>query len=92
MIRSLPDLFETPQQTSRSIGDLFVYGLPLDYYKLLPAKIEAVDSAETGLMAKKHIDTGSMIVVLVGDRSRIEPGVRQLNLGPIEIRDANGNL
>jgi zinc protease len=32
-----------------------------------------------------------MIVVAVGDRAKIEPGLKELNLGPIEIRDASGN-
>jgi hypothetical protein len=30
--------------------------------------------------------------VAVGDRSKIEPEIRKLNLGEIEIRDRQGNL
>jgi zinc protease len=27
----------------------------------------------------------------VGDRAKIEPGLKELNLGPIEYRDTSGN-
>ena len=31
-----------------------------------------------------------MIVVCVGDRAKIEPGLKKLNLGAIEYRNADG--
>jgi hypothetical protein len=31
-----------------------------------------------------------MIIVAVGDRAKIEAELKKLNLGPIEIRDAEG--
>jgi hypothetical protein len=33
-----------------------------------------------------------MILVVVGDRASIEPALRTLNLGAIEIRDPDGNV
>lgn len=36
-LRSLPGHFETVDEISRQIGDLFVYKLPLDYYRTLPS-------------------------------------------------------
>jgi zinc protease len=85
MARSLPGLFETTQQTSRSIADLFIYNLPLDYFSALPAKINAVTAADVQRVAKKYIQPESMIVVAVGDRSKIEPEITKLNLGEIEV-------
>jgi zinc protease len=41
--------------------------------------------------ATDYIHPKQMIVVAVGDRAKIEPGLKELNLGPIEIRDASGN-
>jgi hypothetical protein len=32
-----------------------------------------------------------MVIVAVGDRQKIEPELKKLNLAPIEIRDAEGN-
>ena len=34
----------------------------------------------------------NLIVVAVGDRAKIESGLQQLNLGPIEIRNESGDL
>jgi hypothetical protein len=31
-------------------------------------------------------------VIAVGDRAEIEPGLRRLKLGAVEIRDADGRL
>jgi len=33
-----------------------------------------------------------MVVVVVGDRAKVEPEIRKLNLGTIEYRDADGNV
>jgi zinc protease len=85
MSRSLPGLFETTQQTARSIADLFIYNLPLDYFKGLPSEIQVITATETQNIAEKHIQPDSMIIVAVGDRSKIEPEIRKLNLGKIEI-------
>jgi zinc protease len=92
MGRTLPGLFETTQQTSRSTADLFIYNLPLDYFNVQPLKIDAVTPADVQQAAEKHLQPDAMIIVAVGDRSKIEPEIRKLNLGEIEIRDRQGNL
>ncbi len=33
-----------------------------------------------------------MVVVAVGDREKIEPELKKLNLGPIEIREPDGTI
>ena len=46
-------------------------------------------------MAKAAADTihpDHLVVVAVGDRAKIQPELEKLNLGPIEIRDASGDL
>ncbi len=42
-------------------------------------------------MAKKLIPDQNQVWVIVGDRAKIEKGVRELNLGDMHIVDANGN-
>ena len=32
-----------------------------------------------------------MIYVVVGDRAQVEKGIRELNLGDVQILDADGN-
>jgi zinc protease len=41
-------------------------------------------------VAKKHLAPERMLIVAVGDQTKIEPQIRSLNLGTIALRDANG--
>jgi len=88
--RSLPGQFETTSQTASSIGQLFVYDQPLDYYRTLPGKIDAVQAADMRRVAEKYLKPQELVIVAVGDRGKIEPGLRKLSFGPVEIRDLNG--
>jgi zinc protease len=88
--RSLPGLFETTAQTVGSLSQLFVYNLPLDYYRRLPAQINAVTAADIRRAAEKYLSPNNMVIVAVGDRSKIEQELKKLNLGAVEIRDLEG--
>jgi zinc protease len=89
--RALPSLFETTPESASSIGQLFVHNLPLDYYHNLPAEIERISAAGAQHIAWKYLRPEEMVIVAVGDRSKIEPELAKLNLGPIEHRDSSGN-
>ena len=88
---SLAGRFETTPQTALIMGDLFAYDLPLDYYRTLPAKIQAVTAPEVETMAKKYLVSGNMAVVAVGDRAKIEPELVKLDIGPVEHMDYAAN-
>ena len=88
--RSLPGLFETTGQAAQSVAQLFIYNLPLDYYRSLPAKIDAVTVADVRRVAGKYLLPDSMVIVAVGDRSKIEPELLKLNLGKIETSEMGG--
>jgi zinc protease len=90
-IRSVPGQFETAKGTSARIGQIFIYKLPDNYYAALPGELAAVKPQQVTKAATDYIHPKQMIVVAVGDRAKIEPGLKELNLGPIEIRDASGN-
>jgi zinc protease len=88
--RSLPGLFETTGQAAATIGQLFIYDLPLDYYRTLPSKIDAVTVADVRRVAGKYLLPDSMVIVAVGDRSKIEAELLKLNLGKVEARSSDG--
>ena len=75
----------------RASDSSFVFNLPNDYYAALPAQLAAVKPQQVTQAAIDHIHPKQMIVVAVGDRTKIEPGLKELNLGPIEYRDASGD-
>lgn len=91
-IRSVPGQFETAKGTSAKMGQLFIYKLPDNYYSALPGELAQVKPQQVTQAATDYIHPKQMIVVAVGDRAKIEPGLKELNLGPIEIRDASGNV
>ena len=90
-LRSLPGAFESMSEVDGQVQEIFNYGLPVDYFAKLPAAFEAVTAEAVEQVAKNDIHPDQMILIAVGDRAKIEPGLKDLNLGPIEIRDAMGD-
>jgi zinc protease len=92
LVRSLPADFETSGSTVSTFGGLFIYDLGLDYYAKFPAQVSAVTADMVQAAARAHLDPEKMIVVAVGDRAKIEPSLKKLNLGAIEYRTADGSI
>jgi len=87
----LPSAFETTGEIAMRLGDVALYGLPLDYYNHVVDRIGAVTQGEAQQVAEKYIDPSHLTVLIVGDRKTIEGPIKALNIGPIVLRDANGN-
>jgi zinc protease len=83
--KTLVGNFETTEEISSTIGLQFVFGLPLEYYRDLPAQIDRVSSADTLRVAKEYLHPDAMIVVAAGDRAKIEPGRKELNVGEVKV-------
>ncbi len=77
--------FETTGDIAARLEQMLVYHLPDDYFSTYVQKIEAVTSADVQRVAQKYILPGRFAVVIAGDRAAIEPGIKALNLGPINI-------
>jgi zinc protease len=90
MVNSLPGAFETTSDAVSNFSNVFVYDLGLDYYTKYADQVNAVTAEQALGMAKKYLGADRLIVVAVGDRSKIEPSLRKLNLGTVEVRDAEG--
>jgi zinc protease len=90
-VQSLPGQFETTNATATAMASIFLYKRPLDYYATLPAAYLAVTPQAVEQVAKTDIHPNHVIIVAVGDRSKIEPSLKELNLAPIELVDASGN-
>jgi zinc protease len=90
--RSLPGRFERGTAAAATFAELFTYDLPLDYYSTLPDHINAVTIEQAQAMAQKYVQPEKMIVLAVGDRSKIEEEMKKLNLGKVEIRDMDGKI
>jgi zinc protease len=89
--QSLAGRFETSEEVANTIGDLFVYGFPLDYYRQLPGRINAVTSEHVQSMAQKYIHPENAVVIGAGDRAKIEDQLKKLSIGDVQVRDYEGN-
>jgi len=90
LANSIPAAFETSQNSVNSFSNIFIYDLGLDYYTRYAQRVNAVTAAQALDAAKKYILPGRLVVIAVGDRAVIEADLRKLNLGPVEVRDAEG--
>lgn len=88
---SLPGARETIDQVGGSVTRLVQMNLPDDYYQTYAQKVMALRTADVTDAAKSFIRSDQLIWVVVGDRAKIEAGIRQLNIGDLEILDADGN-
>jgi zinc protease len=91
MTLSLPGQWETMNSVMGSINEIVTYGLPDNYYETYASKVDALTPAQMTPAAKQVIAPDRLIWVVVGDRSKIEAGIRELNLGEIHLIDADGN-
>jgi zinc protease len=89
-IRTLPANFQTTGATAGTIATLYLYDLPPDYYQTLPGRISAIQAADVQAVSKKYLAPDRMLVIAVGDRSKIEPQITKLNLGAVAYKDLDG--
>ncbi|SEG14238.1 zinc protease [Bryocella elongata] len=89
-VQSLPGVFDTTASIAGSLSSIFLYSRPLDYYATLPARYRAVTAADVARVAREYVHPDQLTIVAAGDRSKIEPGLKDAKLGPIEVRDING--
>jgi len=59
--------------------------LPEQFYADYTTKIGAVTATTAQRAASAIIAPDALAVVIVGDRARIEPGIRALNIGPVRV-------
>jgi zinc protease len=90
--RSLPGMFEASNAAAAAISEISLYDLPRDYFEKLPDRLNAVTAQDAEAVAKKYLHPDQMILVCVGDRAKIEPELKKLEMGEIEIRDADGKI
>jgi len=80
-----PEGFETLSGMAGQVTTMALYGLPDTYFNEYVPKIQAVTQAQTTAAAQKYIVPEKLAIVVVGDLSKIEKGIRDANFGPVKI-------
>ena len=88
----LPGSRETLEALGLSIVDLVQFGLPDDYYDTYAGKVRALKTSDLNEAAKEVVRPDNLIWIVVGDRAKIEPGVRELGLGEFRLMDTDGKV
>ena len=91
-ILALPGTWETMRSVLGSIVTIVKYNLPDDYYQKYPQKLQQLNLDDVKRATDRVIQPDKLVWVIVGDRSKIEKGIRELGYGEIHFVDSNGNL
>ena len=86
----LPGSFETSSQLAGYYGNIIRYKLPENYYNTYTGKVLAMTPAEANTLAARTIVPQHLVWLVVGDMSKVEAGVRELNIGEVRKIDADG--
>ncbi len=91
LTRTLPGEWETQGAVARSIGEMVRFGLPDDYFATFPSKVRGLKTGDLDANAKKNLTPDKMVWVIVGDRAKIEAGIKELGWGDVKYLDPDGN-
>lgn len=83
LTRGYPRSFETADQIARAAAQLSLYELPDDYFTNFVPKVLALTEDEVTAIAARHIDPSRLLSVVVGDREKILPSLKALDLGDV---------
>jgi zinc protease len=86
-----PGIWETMSSVGGALADIVQFGLPDNYYQTYPDKVRSLTKDDVAKAARTIVHPEHLVWLIVGDRAKIEPGIRELNYGPIAFLDADGN-
>jgi len=92
ILAALPGTWETMRAVLGSIVTIVKYNLPDDYYQKYPQKLQQLNLDDVKRATDRVIQPDKLVWVIVGDRSKIEKGIRELGYGEIHFVDSDGNL
>jgi zinc protease len=88
---TLPGSWETMGAVAFTISEIVAFGLDDRYFDTYADKVRAQTPATVADAATRTVQPDHLVWVIVGDRARIEPALRELDLGEIHFVDADGN-
>lgn len=80
-----PSAFQSVRGIAANLEEIATYDLPRDFFNRYVDGILAVTQRDVQRVARQYVQPDRFVVVVVGDRQKIEAGIRALNLGPVTI-------
>ena len=88
---SLPGQWETNGRVANSLINMVSYDLADNYYDTYASKIKSLNKEEIIDAAKRVVKPKNLIWVVVGDKSKIEAGIKTLGY-QVKYIDGDGNI
>ena len=92
---SYPANFQSVSDIAGQLEEIEEFSLPANYFDSYVTQMLNVKETEVNAAAKKYVVPDKMIIVVVGDKEKIENGIKALNLGEIKnlsIEDILGKI
>jgi zinc protease len=89
---TLAGQWETANAVADSLAEMVRFGLPDDHWQRYPERVRALSDSQITAAAEEVVQPDGMVWVVVGDRAKIEVGIRELGYGEIIPMDADGNI
>ncbi|MCQ3934048.1 MAG: insulinase family protein [Gammaproteobacteria bacterium] len=90
-VLQLPGRWETADAVVGALAESVRFGLPDDYWQDYAAQVRAVTLADVDRAARQYLHPDREVWVVVGDRSKIEPGLSKLGFRAIRAITADGD-
>jgi zinc protease len=88
---SLPGSRESLVSVVSAVQEIVEFGYPDDYFNTYAAKVRSLRTADVQDAARSVLHPDNLIWIVVGDRAKVESGIRALNIGEVHVIDADGN-
>ena len=89
---TLAGRWETANSVANSLAEMVRFDLPENYWEEYPDMVRSLSDDQILDAAVDVVRPDNMIWVVVGDRSKIEEEIEDLDLGDIVLMDADGNV
>jgi zinc protease len=83
LIKGFPQDFQTFGGIAGQLESIVTYDLALDEWKTYVSRVDKIDLSMATKAAKDYINSDALLIIVVGDKDKIEPGIKELNLGEI---------
>jgi len=91
-VRGFAQQFETFDRIAGIVTELWSFDLPMSELQREPVEFANVTLEVVNNVAQRYAKLENSMLLLVGDRSKIEEPVRSLNLGEVVVLDDEGKL
>jgi zinc protease len=91
-ILELPGSWETMNAIAASINEIVRFGYADTYFQTYAERVSGAKLSDLNAAAQQVVKPSNVVWVVVGDRAKIEAGVRELGYGDVRFLDSDGKV